>query len=949
MTLSKESTGPTDLSGRAVASGEETRPLRSDDARAANEPASSGGLGLLRAGEALGRYLVLEQLGSGGMSFVFVAYDPKLDRRVALKVMRPDGGEDADKAQARLLREAQAMARLAHPNVVRIYDVGVLDERVYLAMELVDGLTLRDWLAARPRARREVIDVLVRAGRGLAAAHEAGLVHLDFKPRNVLVGVDGEVRVVDFGLARIGADADPSSSADGEGLLMLGEPVTHVGMVMGTPGYMASEQLEGGPTDARTDQFSFCVTAWEALYGERPYPGRRLAVYRESLATGLRRDPPASARVPMRLRRLLEHGLSIDPQDRHPSLTRLLDAMADEPARRWWQLGMGGLVLAGSLAMAWGLAQRPDPCDDVASRLQGAWDPERRAEVLARLEREDQGDGTLASQVAADLDAYATGWIEEARDACVAARDHQQSDELLDQRDYCLRHRRRALRATVELVLEPSPDDSSQWREAVHELPSVAGCHDVDGVQHVGRPPEDPALRESVERIDEQISRAWTLTYLGRTHAAVDVARPALRAAEASGHAPLIANAKAVLAAVLGLLDQPEEAERLGFDAFWAAEVAAMPVLQVEVLVDLVYIIGVTQGRFREAENLARGGLVLEQALVSEPPLRARLLSSLASVYATEGRAELAREHFEASLALVERDGLPFTLNQASTLSGLASALLLLGEREQALERYEQARVMLEREYGSQHPATLVVRENIAGALLSLDRHEQALSMLEACVEGSRTTGRDERTMASLYVTLGAVLLELRRLDEARGWLERAAVVLGEEGVRPVLLGVVFGNLATVDLEQGRLSDAVEHLEQGQRILGEVLPADNLYVVWLQVQRARLELEQGQPKEALERAARALPVLAAVADPNRFDLRAEAALVLSRVLTADPSLGAAAADASAEERSAREWAELAVHEAERGGRSAQAVLERSQRWLATTPTPAEAQVEPPRG
>ena len=247
MTSSPEQrTGPTDVGDdeEASASGA-TRPIHPEERRPSlSEPSFDSGVAPLLAGEPIGRYLVLEDLARGGMSIVYVAYDPKLDRRVALKVMRPDATERPQRAQARLLREAQAMAQLAHPNVVRVYDVGVLGERVYMAMELVEGQTLRDWISSRARGWREIVGVLRQVGRGLAAAHAVGLVHLDVKPHNILVGHDGEVRVVDFGLARTPQEAGERSPSGREIALPLYDEVTHAGMVMGTPGYMAPEQLD---------------------------------------------------------------------------------------------------------------------------------------------------------------------------------------------------------------------------------------------------------------------------------------------------------------------------------------------------------------------------------------------------------------------------------------------------------------------------------------------------------------------------------------------------------------------------------------------------------------------------------------------------------------------------------------------------------------------------------
>ncbi|MBL4686819.1 MAG: serine/threonine protein kinase, partial [Nannocystaceae bacterium] len=234
-------------------------------------------------GERLGRFRVLERLGKGGMGVVYSAYDPQLDRKIAVKLLRPDvqDGMGSEAATARLLREAQAMAKISDPNVIVVHEVGVLKGRVFLAMEFVDGGTLGSWMAKRP-SWREVLEVFLKAGSGLVAAHRGGLVHRDFKPENVLMGTDGRVRVVDFGLARSLFDEEVEEHntrpiGEEPELDSFNTPLTRTGAIMGTPAYMSPEQHLGRPATARADQFSFCVAMWEALFGSRPFRGTSLA------------------------------------------------------------------------------------------------------------------------------------------------------------------------------------------------------------------------------------------------------------------------------------------------------------------------------------------------------------------------------------------------------------------------------------------------------------------------------------------------------------------------------------------------------------------------------------------------------------------------------------------------------------------------------------------------
>ena len=270
-------------------------------------------------GAYIGPFLVLGPLGAGGMGVVVSAYDPDLDRKVAIKLLRADGGGEgpaATERRARLVREAQAMAKLSHPNIVTVHQVGTSGDQVFVVMEHIDGGTLRAWLAAKTRSWREVREMFERAGRGLAAAHAAGIVHRDLKPENVMVGSDGRVRVTDFGLAR----ASPSPSHSGTSP---NPSITAAGALLGTPRYMAPEQHDGKPVDARADQFAFCVALYEALFGTMPFAGNTAAALAAAVRRGQVRDPKGGE-CPAWLRRAVLRGLRPEPDERYPGMAELL-------------------------------------------------------------------------------------------------------------------------------------------------------------------------------------------------------------------------------------------------------------------------------------------------------------------------------------------------------------------------------------------------------------------------------------------------------------------------------------------------------------------------------------------------------------------------------------------------------------------------------------------------
>jgi len=323
-------------------------------------------LGPLVHGTTWGRYVLLELVAGGGMGLVYAAYDPELNRKVALKVLRPNtcGKINRSEARMRLLREAQAMARLSHPNVIAVHDVGSFEDQIFIAMEYVSGRTVSQWLEEKQRPYRDVLDVFIHAGRGLAAAHAAGMVHRDFKPDNVLVSNDGRVKVLDFGLARaaesVQQESEPPSlqtQTSTEAQLstpgMLAQQLTRTGAFLGTPNYMAPEQLLRGSTDARSDQFSFCIALYEGLYGQRPFQGDNVEALAAEAVAGRVKEPPNSSGIPNWVRRILLRGLSPNPTDRYPSMDALLQSFVDagEPriqrrqARALWISATAGAVL----------------------------------------------------------------------------------------------------------------------------------------------------------------------------------------------------------------------------------------------------------------------------------------------------------------------------------------------------------------------------------------------------------------------------------------------------------------------------------------------------------------------------------------------------------------------------------------------------------------------------
>ena len=332
-------------------------------------------------GDRVGRYLVLSTLGTGGMGVVFAAYDPQLDRKVALKLLRSGLQITTTDAQKRLRREAQAIAQLSHPNVVAVYDVGATEDGdLYIAMEFVEGDTLTTWLKKYPRTWREIIEVFLQAAKGLVAAHGTGLLHRDFKPDNVLVGGDGRVRVTDFGLAR-SIMVDPESGRGPTPVLAntLSSSLTATGTVLGTPRYMPPEQLTGPDIDARADQFSFCVALYEALYGTHPLPGATSVSMHEKGDKAL--PPPEGTKIPPSIGRAVQRGLERDRVKRWPTMALLMAELvppAPKTATRWVAVGLGAVIVAG-IAGAAVMGRREGP------KLPESTDPGTTEVLVAKI------------------------------------------------------------------------------------------------------------------------------------------------------------------------------------------------------------------------------------------------------------------------------------------------------------------------------------------------------------------------------------------------------------------------------------------------------------------------------------------------------------------------------------------------------------------------------------
>ncbi|HEX6204111.1 MAG TPA: serine/threonine-protein kinase, partial [Thermoanaerobaculia bacterium] len=765
-------------------------------------------------------------IGRGGMGEVWSAYDPELDRQVALKLLRPDG---AAGGESRLLREAQAMARLAHPNVIAVFEVGSDRGRVFLAMERVEGEDLASWLrTARPW--REVLAVFVAAGEGLAAAHRAGLVHRDFKPANVLIGRDGRVRVLDFGLAR--AAGQPSEAAvagrPGAGEAVAGEaagsalasPLTRAGAVMGTPAYMAPEQLSGR-ADALSDQFGFCAALWEGLYGERPFTDAPFRELLEEPRARRVRPPPAGTRVPAWLRQRLLRGLAADPDERYPSMTALLAALADDPhvrRRRWLAAAAAVLLVAVGVAGAGGwIEARSAVCGGAGERLAGTWDDGRRRAVTAAFAALGAGGREVGERTVRALDRYATAWATQRTAACEATRLRgEQSEALLDLRIACLDRRLDELDALAGLLLTAGPEALRQAPQAAASLPPLANCSEVTLLTAPLPPPRQREAARRASAVERQLAAARALRDTGQEPLALDAARAAREEAERLAHPPLVAEARQAVGDLEERMGDFAAAAETLFAALVAAQEGRHDEVVARTLADLVWVSGYDLARYDEAHRWAELGEATLDRLGGAPALAGELHNAVGSVLMQEGRYDEAAAALERAIAAFGRVYGTGHYQTAKALNNLANVRHSQGRLAEALELQERVVALFTTELGGEHAITAMAHQNLGATLAALGRPDEARRHHQRSYDVRRRLfGEESYWTASALLNLALLdLADETRQQEAVAGLERGlAIYRGTLGEEHPFLAYPLAGLGRAELQGGRPERAVPLLE----------------------------------------------------------------------------------------------------------------------------------------
>ncbi len=876
----------------------------------------------------LGRFIVLDLVGAGGMATVFRAYDPDLDRSVALKMIRAELLRRNPAARARMAREARMLAKLSHPNVVAVHEVGTAGDQIFVAMEYVEGQDLAEWMEEHTAAQRRLeptLAILLQAGRGLAAAHRQDVVHRDFKPANVLLGSDGRVRVADFGLARAfeGFPSELDDPTDPEASMV--EPIvseaslTRTGTVLGTPAYMAPEQRQGGPADVSTDQYSFCVTAWEALCGERPSTTGSIFVGRH-LARSVRGRWVAD---------VLRRGLRASPADRFDSMDALLEALERDPTRRRTiQVWSAGVVAAASVAGFGYRMERAGRCDDVAEPAAVVWSQSRQQALSqAFLATEWTLADDSWSRFSSNVDSYVERWVASSDEACRAARiDETLNTEVYTARRACLQEVLTRLDGLLDALAQPDKDLVLASPELGLTLPSLQTCVDhpelssgggelsealarglgtLDAGRHAGAA---EMLAEVAERADAQGDVLISIrASVGRGHAVLETEGPPAAAEvfeRAFWRALELGDDVVTVSAAHGLADalvptrDVDAAERsarlaqvlarrahLGADTLASIESSLGQVAfergsldaserhfreavrlggtvhgpdhprVVALELNLALVLGVA-GKLDEAAALTRHAYAVRvEYLGDHHPLVARVLRSLAQDHGRRGQHAPAVEKFRRAISIFEASYGPRSMHVGTTLANLGLSLDQLGEGMAAEQTFRRALEILSQTLEPTDRRVLGTKINIARSLQARGRCDEAGPLLLEAIDGLA------RAPGGVQVALARLLLAACRIregesDEARSLLERAREVLGAQ---PEGGASVDLWLATLMEHEGELDEAYAVAHAARERVADS-PRSATTTAGLSFQLASIEAARSRPQAAAEYSRAALEI-----------------------------------------------------------------------------------------
>jgi tetratricopeptide (TPR) repeat protein len=781
-------------------------------------------------GQRLGRFTLTRLLGRGGMGEVWAARDPELEREVAIKLLYVDFGGMDHERQARLRREAQAMARVNHPNIVRIYELGADGDRLFCAMELVEGETLRHWLETQ-RPWRETLDVLLAAGRGVAAAHAAGLVHRDVKPDNVMIARDGRILVGDFGLAKLaGMGAEPPPAA-GSVRLDPGANVslTTTGSFLGTPMYMAPEVLEAREGDALSDQFSFCVMAYEALYRSRPFRGTTLGELVESVYEEPAPPVPGRKAPPRGLWRCIRRGLTVAKDGRWPTMAPLLAGLeraAAAPRRR--RVGIAAAAVVALTASSVVVLASPEPDQEALvreaseSRMGAVWSPARRDGMRTAFARAGEpAVAAMAASTTGALDRYRDAWQAMRIDAWRATNlRHEQSARLLELRMRCLDRLADEMDAFLQIAADAGrADQLRRIGEGVGRLTPVATCADEGKMAAVFPATIDDDRPDLRKKFDIEEARMRAAIAAMPPADAIKAIQVAIADAERTRVPGLSSGFLFLLAVVQNEAGDIKGAEATLRKLIQEAARARRHFMVAAGWLRLIQSLASKQLRMDEAIALEPTARAAVAQAGDEPRLRAELATTLGGIAWQKGDLAEARDRFlEARDVMVAAFGPKDEVAAGSEVS-LAMALFQLKELDEAARRAQHAyQVLHEKGIDSDRSAGKALMVLAWVARERKDWEAAARHSKASIAEMARLHGTDNLELAFSRRELGHALSELERHDEAIEQMKMCVDVFSR-------VGPTHPDTLVARLELGKIYEKAKRYVDAEKIDRETVKA----------------------------------------------------------------------------------------------------------------------------
>ncbi len=844
------------------------------DRRDAQSPAQWGPVAAgSQIPQRLGRYVILERIGAGMMGVVYTAYDPTLDRKVAIKVLHGRiRGSAAAEARHRLVREARSMARLSDPHVVPVYDAGIVsgsgEDEVFLAMEFVEGLDLEAWLQALeaqvPPSRlkvQKIVQVFLHAARGLAAAHDAQVVHRDFKPTNVLVTKDDHAKVTDFGLARLPNEEEPvptnPPTAD------LNVSLTATGDVLGTPAYMAPEQHEGIPASESSDQFSFCIALYEALYGHPPFEGSTYAKRALAVVEGRYVQPPTDTLVPAKVGAALQRGLDRDMSARYPDMSALiadLERAMHEPTPRRRGIWVGGILLVAAAIGALTLS-KPPPCQGAAAEMAPVWNEGARDSLGKGLGRVPLPYAAkVRSEVIRLLDAYSEDWIRAHNMACEATNVRKiQSRRLLDRRIACLQAKKVELRAFVGELSHPNIAMLRTAVAATQGLPDLAQCADLSALTAQVDPPVGATVG-AVKELRQSLAVARGQARAGRYRAGLETVVTASVAWAGTDYAPGLAELLAVQGRLQSSLSEYARAEDSLSRAFMLAQQVAEHSVAADASSALIQVVGVELGKHGEGLLWADIALATLNQHGERVRPSAQIESSRARVLSAKGDRRAAMASARAALQRLQGTAESSVYELAIAEMQVGSTLVDIRDYRGAYDYLLRALQGLESTLSKEHPELVAVLTLLGRAAQGRGDYEEAHTHLQRAISlAEQHLGPKHGLYGEALVRRGTLQTRQNQHEGAiADYLAALPVLKAAYGPTHTLVTRAWLNLGVTKHRMGKLDEAAQHYEAALATREARLGRDHPDLVIILQNLGSMAVESGQAEVAIERLERAV-------------------------------------------------------------------------------------------